>query len=541
MLVDLSKTPFPEVLLRLSANRSSGDLVVRHQRLVKTVFFDSGRVVFAASNLRKDRLGEALLALGRITGEELRRASELMRPSEHRRRFGDALVEAGAMDKDEIGTAVARQVRRIVVSLFALPAGAASFDERPCAIPVEYMVAMSLHQLLYAGIKSIPDERLVVAGLGDRTRQVRLARVPPFKFPFQRCPAAEREILEHARRRVSLEQLASVDGALSYHRLRSVYALFASGVLEPAEPGAGPEPIVQTTTGTFLLSGLRREKEPSQREALRQEVQQEVERSARLDVESWLAGAPPEEVVRALEQKMERYHAMLDAVGEDTLLRTSIELILGRAFTLLRRVRAARTAAPGLPPQARQTQARAGTPATAAPPPASASRQAPPETPAGDSPPVQAVAAPPPEAASAAAADDSRRLMEAERALMEGDVRMTISDHASAVESYGRLVEYMPNVAAYRLKLAIAMACWPRTKKQAERQFLEALRLKPNDAHLHYQFGLYYKAMKQRARALTEMRTVLSLDPRHAEGRKELEALSPKDTALTSLKKLFRQ
>jgi Tfp pilus assembly protein PilF len=84
------------------------------------------------------------------------------------------------------------------------------------------------------------------------------------------------------------------------------------------------------------------------------------------------------------------------------------------------------------------------------------------------------------------------------------------------------------------------MACYPRTAKQAELEFLEAVRLAPDSADIHYHFGLYYKAMKVRARAVAEFRTTLSLDPRHKQARQELEALSPKDSALTTLRKLFR-
>ena len=77
-------------------------------------------------------------------------------------------------------------------------------------------------------------------------------------------------------------------------------------------------------------------------------------------------------------------------------------------------------------------------------------------------------------------------------------------------------------------------------KCEAEREFLEALRLEPDNADIHYQFGLYYKVMRQRARALGEMQTAVRLNPRHRAAREELEALSPRDSALKSLKKLFR-
>lgn len=600
MLVDLSTTPFPEVLLRLSSERRSGDLVVRYEKAVKTVFFDRGRLVFAASNLKKDRLGEALVTLGRITDAQFQKASALMKAKDRRKHFGEALVEAGVMDKDEVGTAVARQVRLIVLSLFSLPGGVASFDDRPCVIPMEYMVGLSVHRLIYAGIKTMTDQHLILAGLGNLNRQVRLSRVPPFKFLLHRCSASERDILERARKAVSLEQLASIDGTLTLGRLRAAYSLLASGVLEDPAASGTAEPIVQMDTGTFLMSGLRRQPEPSQLEALRLELQREIETSAKLDIEGWLAVAPPHEVARAVEEKMARYSSLLERAGDDPQLRTSIEVVLGRAAAVLHRVRAAaaggavRELRPdqtvpawgGRAALARQAEAvPAGAPPTGSPTrrvvlpgaaapsgepkppravPLASSQTIPAPTPeppplADETPAVErfeveappavddaarhAPPEPPPvvsEPGPVAAPVEELTLMDVERLLMEADVRMTISDYANAVKSYGKLVDLMPNVAAYRLKLAIAMTCWPRTAKLAERQFLEALRLEPNNANLHYQFGLYYKAMKQRARALTEMRTALSLDPRHKEARKELEVLSPKDSALTSLKKLFR-
>src|SRR5579862_4191232 len=164
MLTDLSATPTAELIRRLSAERRSGDLQVRSVKTVKTVFFDHGRVVFAASNLKKDRLGEALLALGRITDDEFKRASDLMR-NDKRRRLGEALVQAGVLERNELGRSVARQVKRIVISLFNFKDGVASFEDRRCVIPLEYMVSLSVHRLLYVGIKTMTDRELILTGL----------------------------------------------------------------------------------------------------------------------------------------------------------------------------------------------------------------------------------------------------------------------------------------------------------------------------------------------------------------------------------------
>jgi Flp pilus assembly protein TadD len=147
----------------------------------------------------------------------------------------------------------------------------------------------------------------------------------------------------------------------------------------------------------------------------------------------------------------------------------------------------------------------------------------------------------PPEFAPPPAAEAQPRIAgDVERLLVEGSVKMTVGDYANAVRSYVKLCELEPGVAAYRVRLAVAMACYPRTAKSAERQFLEAIRLEPNNADIHFQFGIYYKAMKVRSRAVAEFRTAISLNPRHKQARSELEILAPKDSALTSLKKLFR-
>jgi len=547
MLVDLSTTPVAKVLAQVSAERRGGDLQIRAGKVVKTVFFDSGRAVFAASNMKKDRLGEALIALGRITSTDFERASALMREGEHRRRFGEALVKAGVMDKDELGRSVAKQVKRIILSLFEYSEGLAVFEERPCAIPLEYMVSLSMHRLLYIGIKTMMKSReLILTGLGDLDRWMTLATVPPFPFGVRKCSAEELEILEQAKNRVTLRRLAWAPGGLSLNRLRIVYALVASALLQDVDgQQQAPQPPVQMETSTFLLSALQTRPDPSAREAIRQEVASELERSSKLDRDAWLKvsrQAPREELIRALEDKMERYHQLLEAGGNDPQLKTDLEVVLGRASSTLRLVRQdAPRAVPATAATVERvdpTPARERAPAAvAAEPPVKPRAEAAPAARAkSDGPPPAPATAPPPGPAPGSPIST----MAEEHLLMEGEVRMTVSDYANAIKVYVRLVDLVPDVAAYRAKLAIAMAFHPSTAKQAEREFLEAVRLEPNSADLHYQFALYYKAMKVKSRAITELETAVRLSPRHRLARAELEAMAPKDSALTNLKKLFR-
>jgi Domain of unknown function (DUF4388) len=501
MLTDLSVTPIAEPLRQLAVERRSGDLQVQSGRAVKTIFFDNGRAIFAASNMKKDRLGESLVAQGRITAEEYRQAESYLK-GDRKLRIGDALVGAGLLQKGEIGRMVARQVNRILLSTFAFTDGVASFEERTTSIPLEYMVSLSMHRVLYDGIKSMENEELVVAGLGNLDRRVKLNAVAPFGYDPGDSPAEEMDILEHAQRPVTLRRLAWGTGGLSFERLRASYALLASGVLLDAD-AVEEQPVIHMETGTFLLSALQRQPDPTAREAVRREISDELERSAHMDREAWLKvsrTAPREELVKAIEEKMERYHALRDALGDDDF-RTDLEVILGRASAMLRLARLE---------------------------PVDVDEPPEPE-------PEPEPAAPEPAAPVSPEADATL-----DQLLLEAEVRMTVADYPNAIKAFVKLVNHAPRNAVYRAKLAIAMASYSRTAKGAEREFLEALRIDPENEDLHYQFGMYYKVMKQRARALAEMQTAVRLNPRHAAARKELEALSPKDSALSSLKKLFR-
>ena len=432
-----------------------------------------------------------------------------------------------------------------------------------------------------------------------------LAAVPPFKFDPKECTAEEREILELARKKVTVRRLAWASGGLALSRLRAVYALWSAGVLEDADSQNPPQPVTQMETGTFLLSMLQRQTDPTAQQAIRQEVQEELDRSAKMDRETWLKvaqAAPREELTRALEEKMERYHALREAVSDDEQVKTDIEVILGRASAMLRLAKQApRPPAPAAKEPASPAPAKAAAPRAAAPPrvqpvpprvtstappPAAlvTSAPSPPTTPPAPEAPLagaefkdppdesqveeleleaalaqeEIALAPPPErevtseaprpartasvetGATGPGSSNFEGTAKLEHLLMEGEVRMTVSDYANAIKVYEKLVDAAPKIPAYRMRLAVAMACYPRTAKHAEREFVEAMRLDPDNADYHYQFGLYFKAMKVKSRAVAEMRAAVRLSPRHKGAREELESLSPKDSVLSSLRNLFK-
>src|SRR6476620_10563377 len=126
-MADLSRTLLSEEIRDLRHARRSGILAVSSGDVTKALFFRHGAVVFASSTLDKDKLGENLIRLGRISRADFAAAYEA---SQHgNQRFGSALVRAGVVTEEELGRIVAQQVQRIVISLFVWTKGETQFHE----------------------------------------------------------------------------------------------------------------------------------------------------------------------------------------------------------------------------------------------------------------------------------------------------------------------------------------------------------------------------------------------------------------------------
>ncbi len=253
----LAHTPFAEVLRRIALEDLSGDLQVTSPSAIKTVYFDRGFVVFASSDLKSDRLGESMTEAGRISPHEFALASMLMKTT--RQKFGKVLVEAGIVSEEELGPHVAAQVNRIVLSLFSEKRGMYSFDERPCSIPMELMVSLSVYRILIEGIRRMTGKELVLGGLPSLDTDVHIVDRPPFTLDFDKLRPAEKAVLKSVRDGASIRQITKAVGGNEGVALRACYGLLSAGILEASISEAPKRSLpVQVETGTFVLSEIRR-------------------------------------------------------------------------------------------------------------------------------------------------------------------------------------------------------------------------------------------------------------------------------------------
>lgn len=473
------------LLRRFADENLSGDLQVVSGTFIKRVRVNKGKVRFATSNLRQDRLGESMLAHEFIDERAFELASDKMRADGCR--FGEALLRLGRVTEKELHKELAVQVQRIVLSLFRVKDGLYTFDEaNPSDIP-ELPFGLSVPPLLLKGLRRVTDEGELLEVLPPAATRVRVSQSPLYAIDSKKLSRLERAVLDEAGPDgCSIGQILGATTRDRSETLRSCYALLTVGLLEPVPDDVAP---------VVVPAGPRAETaKPA--------------KPAKVD-----------EPLRKLAQE-----------GEAELLSESEEDLTFRLVD---------ESEPG--PEGELAMSGADeTPAIAE---LESLVEAPPEPPNEAWRIVEEEELPDPvkrpAVGGATGMDESVR--RARRKQFERDARLhlQVKDFQGAIPLLRELVALDPDRAQYRAMLGQAMQHHPATRKNAEHHLLEAVRLKPRNVKMHLVLAIYYKRTGQKARALSTFEKVLRLDPGNENARRHLLSYGEQAGVKSLLKKLF--
>jgi hypothetical protein len=146
----LSDVGLPSVLSLLQESGRTGVLALVNAGVRKSVYFLDGKLVFAASSLTQDRLGEVLLRGGKISADEYLRLSQRIRGGQ---RLGKALVENGVLSPKDLWWAIEQQVKEIVWSIFNWEDGYFHFDEDELPRKEKITFELDVEKLVVEGIR----------------------------------------------------------------------------------------------------------------------------------------------------------------------------------------------------------------------------------------------------------------------------------------------------------------------------------------------------------------------------------------------------
>jgi hypothetical protein len=175
------------VVRELWRTRASGALVRERASETKRIVFHKGDIVFAATNVAKERLGERLVREGKIKRSVLELALRVMERS--RERLGTTMVEWGWVSSLEMGRAVATQIKDIIYSVFSWSSGQYRFEPEEKPVPSDLVLELRTAEVIYEGARRVSDLAAIEAGLGQASEILGLTEGGPSAFPSPRKTA----------------------------------------------------------------------------------------------------------------------------------------------------------------------------------------------------------------------------------------------------------------------------------------------------------------------------------------------------------------
>lgn len=215
----------------------TGELVVIDEDHHRSIFFDQGAVVGAASTADRERLGEVLYHRGVVTQDEIQKIVEATTPQ---MRFGEAAVALGFLDRARLYELIGNQVEEIVYAVMLVSKGSFYFVEGIDETRLSSRVNLSVPGLLMEGVQRMDELELF------------RARIPSELYVPEIVSGATLEA-DHDHHGVfafvdgsrSVEDIARELGVGIFEATQAIFQLLQSGVLviHPPRP-TGPTAIV---------------------------------------------------------------------------------------------------------------------------------------------------------------------------------------------------------------------------------------------------------------------------------------------------------
>ncbi len=218
------------------------------------LFFDRGRLLAVIRPHRRERLGDLLIRMGKLTPQQVTQALQWqqMHPGQP---LGQVLVEHGMIDRDELQRCVQQQIEETVYELFAWREGEFRFlnGQRPEPDDIQSLAPLPIEGLIMEGVRRA-DELARIRELvphNDMLPCFREQQQEP-AMPIN-LSADEWRIFARINGRSSINEIAASLAVSPFQVSQAVYNFVAAGLVEVIEPPQRPTPQVNLTHSALVL------------------------------------------------------------------------------------------------------------------------------------------------------------------------------------------------------------------------------------------------------------------------------------------------
>lgn len=156
----LKEASLPDVLQLLAMGKKTGCLSVTHRNNFGSIYFDKGKIAYAAIVNRRDRLGDILMKSGVITQAQLEEGIAAQ-AHERDKRLGEILVDRRIITRDDLHRQIRLQIEEAVYFLFTWTQGTFNFEADIRPEEQDFLVSINPESLLLEGARRVDEWSLI--------------------------------------------------------------------------------------------------------------------------------------------------------------------------------------------------------------------------------------------------------------------------------------------------------------------------------------------------------------------------------------------
>lgn len=170
----IEKFNVPEIFQLISSGKRTGTLGLHRHNQSVIVYFKDGNITYAYAPNRRNRLGDRLVAHGKIGAKELQDILLHQRKAGDRRRLGMILVEKQLAKPEDIEQVLKEQVADTVFSLMTWDEGVFKFYEGRFPTEEDTTLALPTENLILEGIRRADELNRLMTKLPALDKRIRI-------------------------------------------------------------------------------------------------------------------------------------------------------------------------------------------------------------------------------------------------------------------------------------------------------------------------------------------------------------------------------
>ncbi|MBN1607981.1 MAG: DUF4388 domain-containing protein [Polyangiaceae bacterium] len=233
-----------DVIAALGQSGWRGELIVMEGTRSRSLYFERGNVVGATTNVESERLGGVLYRYGAISPEQHQRILERVSDNV---RYGESAVELGILSREQVYTAIGRQVEEVTFATFAVSDGTFffldGFDD--AVVPSRHTISASA--LLLEGVRRIDEMRYFQERIPSPDY------IPDNQGSSDSAPSEYAATLAAVDGQSTVSEIGRKTGLGTFETTKHLFALIQSKhvVMRPPRVGGGPRGVVEAANAAL--------------------------------------------------------------------------------------------------------------------------------------------------------------------------------------------------------------------------------------------------------------------------------------------------